>query len=102
MNQLFFFFGENDKMYQKHYRKAIYIPGGHGVHPNIPLVEELENVPTGQGKRDNSTSERLLTNTSNPEAIKASTNAATFGSPFLKSILMAAAAVSIGFLGSRV
>ena len=72
------------------------------MHPIIPLVEELENVPTGQGKRDNSTSERLLTSTSNPEAIKASTNAATFVSPFLKSTLMTAAAVSIGLLGSNV
>ena len=70
-----FFSLENDKMNQNtiisYY--LYYIPGGHGVHPNIPLEEELENVPLGQGERDNSTSERLLllTSTSNPEAIKA-------------------------------
>lgn len=72
------------------------------MHPDSPLEEELENVPTGQGRRYNSNSERLLTSPSNPEAIKASTNSATLVSPFLKSILMAAAVVSIGLLGSRV
>ena len=27
------------------------LPGGHGVHPSAPRDDELENVPTGHGRK---------------------------------------------------
>ena len=31
--------------------QVLKLPGGHGVHPSTPCDEELENVPSGQGRK---------------------------------------------------
>lgn len=35
--------------YRLKYRLRSSIPGGHVMHPSVPLEEKLENVPRGHG-----------------------------------------------------
>ena len=54
------------------YYYTLDLPGGHSVHPCFPLEVELENVPTGQGRKVwKRWSVRLSGFRLNPEAMRA-------------------------------
>lgn len=73
------------------------IPGGHFVHPSAPLVEELENVPSGHG--NNTATNWLLRGINlNPVDLRAEISS-ELQENFSRSTRIASFGVSIEFLG---